>query len=98
MKPTILLVQVGRFVEVPRFYGVLGLRRVRRRGRWRAGLPWGASGRLIDRALAQGYSVAVAMEAPEAAGNVKRRTLAYLFEPVGLVPSVSTVASSKDSS
>jgi hypothetical protein len=97
-KPTILLVQVGRFVEAPRWFGVLGLRRVRRRGRWRAGLPWGASGRLIDRALALGHPVAVALEAPEAAGNVKRRTLAYLFEPVVHVSPLCAAAASKESS
>ena len=36
--------------------------------------------RLIQRGLAQGLTIEVALEAPEACGNVKRRRLAYLFE------------------
>ena len=36
--------------------------------------------RLIQRGLAQGLTIEVALEAPESCGNVKRRRLAYLFE------------------
>jgi hypothetical protein len=36
--------------------------------------------RLIERGLAQGLTVGVAPEEPEACGDVKRRRLAYLFE------------------
>jgi hypothetical protein len=36
--------------------------------------------RLVERGLAQGLTVGVALEEPEACGNVKRRRLAYLFE------------------
>jgi hypothetical protein len=36
--------------------------------------------RLIERGLAQGLTVWVALEEPEACGNVKGRRLAYIFE------------------
>jgi dTDP-D-glucose 4,6-dehydratase len=36
--------------------------------------------RLIERGLAQGLTVGVALEEPRACGNVKRRRLAYIFE------------------
>ena len=77
---SVLLVQVGRFVEVPWCAWRLGLRQ-RKVGRRRtAGAPWCAAARLIERGLARGYTVAVALEEPEPCGNVKRRRLAYIFE------------------
>jgi RNA-directed DNA polymerase len=78
-----LLVQVGRFVEVAAHGWRLGLRQRRVGRRWTAGAPWPATARLIQRGLSQGYAVAVALEDPEPCGNVKRRRLAYLFEPPG---------------
>jgi hypothetical protein len=79
-RKAILLVQVGRFVEVPVSGWRLGLRQ-RKVGRRRtAGAPWRMAARLIERGLAQGYRVAGALEEPESCGNVKRRRLAYLFE------------------
>jgi hypothetical protein len=36
--------------------------------------------RLIERGLAQGLTIGVAVEEPEACGNVKRRRPAYVFE------------------
>lgn len=76
----VLLVQVGRFVEAPRDGWRLGLRQRWAGRRWVAGLPRRAAARLVERGLARGYAVTVALEAPEACGNVKRRRLAYLFE------------------
>jgi hypothetical protein len=79
-RKAILLVQVGRFVEIPVSGWRLGLRQ-RKVGRRRtAGAPWRATARLIERGLAQGYRVAVALEEPESCGNVKCRRLAYIFE------------------
>lgn len=79
-RQSVLLVQVGRFVEVPGRAWRLGLRQ-RKVGRRRtAGAPWCAAARLIERGLARGYTVGVALEEPESCGNVKRRRLAYLFE------------------
>jgi hypothetical protein len=79
-RQSVLLVQVGRFVEVPWCAWRLGLRQ-RKVGRRRtAGAPWCAAARLIERGLARGYTVAVALEEPESCGNVKRRRLAYFFE------------------
>jgi hypothetical protein len=63
-------------VEVPYAYGELGLRRVRRRGRWRAGLPWGPPPGSSSLRCAEGAP------SPEREGNVKRRSLVYLFEPI----------------
>ena len=84
----VLLVQVGRFVEVPRDAWRLGLRRRKVKRRLVAGAPWVAAARLIERALARGYVVAVALEEPEASGNVKQRRLAYVFERPGGAPPV----------
>jgi hypothetical protein len=75
-----LLVQVGRYVEVPGHGWRLGLRQRKVGRRWTAGAPWYMTARLIERGLAQGYTVGVALEYPEPCGNVKRRRLAYLFE------------------
>jgi hypothetical protein len=84
-RKAILLVQVGRFVEAPVSGWRLGLRQHKVGRRWTAGAPWRATARLIERGLAQGYRVAVALEEPESCGNVKRRRLAYIFErPVAL--------------
>jgi len=82
----VLLVQVGRCVEAPRDAHRLDLRVRRLRGRRAAGAPWVAAARLVERALSRGYAVAVALEFPELAGAVKRRRLAYLFEPVASRP------------
>ena len=61
-RKAILLVQVGRFVEVPVSGWRLGLRQ-RKVGRRRtAGAPWRMAARLIERGLAQGYRVAGADE------------------------------------
>ncbi len=58
-----------------------GLRRSRgRRRAWR--LPWRFAHRLIERILRAGHPVAVALERSEPSGNVKRRELAYLLEPI----------------
>ena len=72
--------QVGRFVEVPRDGWRLGLRRHWAGRRMVSGLPWRAAAWLIERGPARGYVVAVALEEPEACGNVKRRRPTYLFE------------------
>ena len=77
---SVLLVQVGRFVEVHAHAWRLGLRQRKVGRRWTAGAPWVAAARLIERGLAQGLTVGVALEEPEACGNVKRRRLAYIFE------------------
>jgi len=77
-KRAILVVQVGRYAELP--HGGFGLRRSR--GRRRAfGMCWRFAHRLVERILRRGHPVAVALEEPESCGNVKRRRLAYLFEP-----------------
>ena len=60
----------------------LGLRLRKLKRRFARGAPWVAAARLIQRALTQGHAVAVALEEPEGAGNVKPRRLAYLFEPI----------------
>ncbi len=75
----------GRAEEAsPRAPWRFGVRRVWRKGRRRAGLPWVATHRLIQRILKAGHAVAVALEAPELADNVKRRRLTYLFEPLSI--------------
>jgi hypothetical protein len=79
-RKAILLVQVGCFVEAPVSGWRSGLRQRKVGRRWTAGAPWRVAARLIERGLAQGYRVAVALEEPESCGNVKRRRLAYLFE------------------
>ena len=77
----VLVVQVGCFAEVPRGGARFGLRRSRgRRRAW--GLPWRFACQLIERILGAGHPVAVALEQSEPSGNVKRRELAYLFEPM----------------
>jgi len=84
-KQAVLVVQVGRFAELPykgprfglkRYVGPAGVR-----GRSRFGLPWRFAHSLMQRILRAGYPVAVAMEDDELCGNVKRRRIAYLFEP-----------------
>ncbi len=80
-KPAVLLVQVGSFAELPPGGGRFGLRRSRG-GRRAFGLPWRFAARLIERILRAGRPVAVAIEEPQLCGNVKRRRLAYLYEPV----------------
>ncbi len=81
LRPGVLILQVGRFAEIPFGGARFGLRLSRGRRRAR-GVPWPAAPRLIERLLARGHPVAVALEEPECCGAVKRRRLAYLFEPV----------------
>ena len=81
-RPAVLLVQVGRWAEAHREGRRLGLRLRKLKRRFARGAPWVAAARLIQRALTQGHAVAVALEEPEGAGNVKQRRLAYLFEPI----------------
>jgi RNA-directed DNA polymerase len=81
---TVLVVKVGRFAQVPRGHGRFGLRLSRRvagRGR-RLGVLWRFASGLVERILRAGHPVAVALEQSEWCGNVKRRYLAYLFEPL----------------
>jgi hypothetical protein len=75
-------VAVGRLVvqRVERQLQQLGLRQREVGRRWTAGAPWVAAARLVERGLACGLTVGVALEEPEACGNVKRRRLAYIFE------------------
>jgi hypothetical protein len=47
-----------------------------------ASRPWRYAHRLIERIVRAGHPVAVALEEPALAGQVKRRRLAYLFEPI----------------
>lgn len=78
----VLVVQVGCFAEVPRGGARFGLRRSRGR-RHVYGMPWRFAHRVIERILRAGHPVAVALERDELSGSVKRRELAYLFEPLG---------------
>ncbi len=60
------------------------------------GLPWRFAPRLVERILRHGRPVAVALEEPEPSGNVKRRRLAYLFEPVARAEPIPNQHTSKE--
>jgi hypothetical protein len=91
-KRAVLLVQIGKFAELPFGGARFGLHPRRpehtqkhhRRGA-RYGVLWRYAHRLIERVLGAGHPVAVALEEPELAGQVKRRRLAYLLEPIAPV-------------
>jgi|GEM_PF-100324 len=74
---TVLVLKVGRFAQVAGGRGRPGVRRGRR-----SGVLWRFAGSLVRRILDAGHPVAVALEQSEWCGNVKRRHLAYLFEPM----------------
>jgi hypothetical protein len=77
----VLVVKVGRFAQVAGVRGLRLGRRIAGRGQ-RVGVLWRYAGSLVTRILRAGHPVAVALEEPEVCGNVKRRRLAYLFEPL----------------
>lgn len=85
LRGAVLVVKVGLWAECPRQHDAraLGLRwRSTRRGRHGGGVRWNEVDRLIRAALDRGQSVAVALETDGAAGNVRARSIHWLFEPL----------------
>jgi hypothetical protein len=78
----VLLVRVGKYFELtPMWAERLGLRVYKPPfGRVQSGVHVRSCAKLVKRLLLEGHRVAVAIEEPQAAGNVKARRLAYLFE------------------
>jgi hypothetical protein len=78
----VLLVRVGKYFELtPMWAERLGLRVHKPPcGRVQSGVHVRSCAKLVKRLLREGHRVAVAIEEPQAAGNVKARRLAYLFE------------------
>ncbi|MEI6790387.1 MAG: reverse transcriptase/maturase family protein [Myxococcaceae bacterium] len=84
LERTILVVQVGCYAELP-------IRKDAKQLSLRRGLPFHRLSEIIDRAVAKGLSVALALEVPGTTGHVKPRQLAYFIEPTPLSESAKKV-------